>query len=247
MISDDDLLLYYYRDGLDAADRARIGAALSEQPELAQRLHRLVARLDAAASLPDVPVPAHIRRRWQAALERAAHGNATRAGSTRHRFFAAPRWQTAAAAVAVLALVMTVQLTMQSSPNGRVEEAVPPSTGTVASTNESAAYERGLRWHLASTERQLTTLEGATPDERARLIETIIAQNRMYALAAERAGEPQLARVLRAFAPVLESLAGGAGEPSSSSIARLSFELRVIQARLRADTDKQSSAQPVAL
>ena len=43
MISDDDLLLYYYRDGLDAAERARIGAALAEQPELAQRLHRLVA------------------------------------------------------------------------------------------------------------------------------------------------------------------------------------------------------------
>ena len=38
MISDDELLLYYYRDGLDAAERARIGAALSEQPELAQRM-----------------------------------------------------------------------------------------------------------------------------------------------------------------------------------------------------------------
>src|SRR5687768_7870904 len=108
MISDDELLLYYYRDGLDPADRSRIGAALSEQPELGQRLHRLVARLDAAASLPEVPVPTHVRQRWQAALERAAHGNATRATSTRHRFFATPRWQTAAAAVAVLALVLTV-------------------------------------------------------------------------------------------------------------------------------------------
>ena len=58
MISDDDLLLYYYRDGLDAAERARIGAALSEQPELAQRLQGLVARLDAAAAMPEVPVPA---------------------------------------------------------------------------------------------------------------------------------------------------------------------------------------------
>ena len=38
MITDDELLLYYYRDGLDAAERARIGAALSEQPELARRM-----------------------------------------------------------------------------------------------------------------------------------------------------------------------------------------------------------------
>ena len=58
MISDDELLLYYYRDGLDAAERARIGAALSEQPELAQRMQALVARLDAAAAMPEVPVPA---------------------------------------------------------------------------------------------------------------------------------------------------------------------------------------------
>ena len=246
MISDDDLLLYYYRDGLDAADRARIGAALSEQPELAQRLHRLVARLDAAASLPDVPVPAHIQQRWQAALERAAHSNATRAESTRHRFFATPRWQTAAAAVAVLALVLTVQLTMQSSPNGRVKEAAPPSTVTAAGANAVTAYERGLRWHLASTERQLTTLESATPDERARLIETIIAQNRMYALAAERAGEPQLARVLRAFAPILDSLAEGGGD-STAALAQLSFELRVMQGRLGADAHAAAGSGPTTL
>ena len=62
MISDDELLLYYYRDGLDAADRARIGAALSEQPELARRMQALVARLDAAAASPEVPVPAEVQR-----------------------------------------------------------------------------------------------------------------------------------------------------------------------------------------
>ena len=247
MISDDDLLLYYYRDGLEPDDRARIGAALSEQPELAQRLHRLVARLDAVASLPEVPVPAHVRQRWQAALERAARSSATRAASKRHRWAANARWQAAAAGVAVLALILTLQLTMQSSPNRTVEEAALPTTDALAGTDQVTAYERSLRWHLASTERQLTTLEGATPDERTRLIETIIAQNRMYALAAERAGEPQLARVLRAFAPILESVVRDAGKPSASSLARLSFELRVLQARLSADADKPTSAQPLAL
>ena len=81
MISDDELLLYYYRDGLDAVERARIGAALSEQPELAQRLHRLVARLDAAAATPEAPVPAHTQRRWEVALDRAARGGATSAAA----------------------------------------------------------------------------------------------------------------------------------------------------------------------
>jgi hypothetical protein len=85
----------------------------------------------------------------------------------------------------------------------------------------------------ARTEQQLAGLDSAKPEERARLIETIIAQNRIYALAAERAGEPQLARVLRAFAPVLEGLEHG---DSSGSIAQLTFELRVMQGRLGAGT-----------
>ncbi len=100
--------------------------------------------------------------------------------------------------------------------------------------------------HLASTEQQLAGLDSATPEERARLIETIIAQNRIYALAAERAGEPQLARVLRAFAPVLEDLAHDRGD-SSASIAQLSFELRVMQGRLSAGADTPSSTPSTTL
>jgi hypothetical protein len=105
------------------------------------------------------------------------------------------------------------------------------------STSESAApspsaYERGLKWHLASTERQLGELGSATPEERARLIGAIVEQNRLYALAAERAGEPQLARVLRAFTPVLEDVAKGREESTAGNLAQLSFELRVMQARL---------------
>ena len=56
----------------------------------------------------------------------------------------------------------------------------------------------------------------------------------MYALAAERAGEPQLARVLRAFNPILEDLADGHGDTTAADVAQLSFELRVMQARLGA-------------
>jgi hypothetical protein len=245
MITDEDLLLNYYRDGLEAGERTRIGAALGEQPELARRLHRLVARLDAAASAPDVPVPAHIEKRWRFALERAAGGNAASpTASPRPSFFGHPRWQAAAAVIAVVALVFTIQLAMDSPERATREATRSPET---AAGTENLAFVRGLRWHLASTERELTTLESATPDEKARLIGTIIAQNRLYALAAERAGEPQLARVLRAFAPVLENVARDGNQPSSSSLAQLNFELRVIQARLNAEARNPPSAQAVAL
>ena len=75
----------------------------------------------------------------------------------------------------------------------------------------------------------------ATPEERAKIIDVIIGQNRLYALAADRAGEPQLARVLRAFNPILEDVANGRSESTAADLSQLSFELRVMQARLGAD------------
>ena len=130
MISDDELLLYYYRE-LDAGERARIGAAVSNDPQLARRLHSLVARLDAAAASPEVPVPAHTQQRWQAALARAA--GETRAAPSR-RFFTQPQWQAAAAGVAVIALIFGVQKVMRPSPPQTADNAV-------------AAFRAGRREH----------------------------------------------------------------------------------------------------
>jgi len=239
MISDDDLLLYYYRDGLDAAQRARIGTALAQQPELAQRLHRLVAQLDTVAETPEVPVPPHIEQRWQNALDRAAAA-ATPAAATGARFRNVFRWQplALAASVAAIAVLVTIQVSMQSRPDRDPEGRQPPPIA--ATTPEASAYERGLKWHLANTEQRLASLDNAQPDERGRLIEAIIEQNRMYALAADRANEPDLARVLRAFTPLLETLATERRDADASDIDQLSFELRVVRARL------QATAQPPA-
>jgi hypothetical protein len=235
MITDDELLLYYYRDGLDAADRARIGAALSEQPELARRMQALVARLDAAAAMPEVPVPADVQQRWQVALERAAHTDEKRDTRAPRRFLDF-RWPAAAAAVlAIFAFTLIVRIVMLPTPEQTAEVATPVDSPATA---DPSAYERGLKVHLANTEQQLAALDSARPEDRARLVETIIAQNRIYALAAERAGEPQLARVLRAFTPILETVAQGGD--SAAGVAQLSFELRVMQGRLSAGADSPS-------
>jgi hypothetical protein len=235
MISDDDLLLYYYRDGLDATERARIATALAKQPELAQRLHRLVAQLDTAADMPDVPVPAHIQQRWQAAL------------TARARARPSFRWQALAATIALLAILLTVWVSMKPAPDQVARETPPASPQAAGTEPETVAYERGLRWHLANTEQRLAKLDTAQPDERARLLDAIIEQNRMYALAADRANEPQLARVLRAFTPILESLGDERRATSAADIAQLSFEMRVMQARLKAEAESSSTAQPITL
>lgn len=237
MITDDELLLYHYRE-LDDAERARIGAALAEQPELARRLHALVARLDAAAAMPEVPVPEAVQQRWRTALENAA---AQTSAAPKVRRWSGPRLlQLAAAAVLVLALVVTFQV-MQPPPQPVAGNPTPETAPDAATTTDAAAYENGLKFHLASTERRIAGLADASPEERTRLVETIIGQNRLYALAAERAGEPQLARVLRAFNPILADLADGRSEAAAADVAQLSFELRVMQARLAASTAPSST------
>lgn len=236
MISDDDLILYYYRDGLPADERARVAAALVEQPELAQRFHRLTRRLDEAAATParEIPVPMKYQRRWAVALEeKAAETPEQRTARRRKLFFKfAPAYAMVAAAFAAIFALMFVVYRM------------PVPQAQVAATANNSAYERGLASHLASTEQQLASLESATPEERQRLVDTIIEQNRVYALAAERAGEPQLARVLRAFSPVLESVAHGDPD-TSASVAQLAFEFRVMQDRLA--TGKASKSHPTTL
>jgi hypothetical protein len=256
MISDDELLLYYYRDGQDAPERARIGTALAQQPELAQRLHRLVAQLDTVAETPEVPVPPHIEQRWQNALARAAsaaQNNYVGAGATTgSRIRTAFRWQTIAlaATVAALAVLVTLQVSLQSRDDRPgASNDVPALTTPAAAfeTPEAAAYERGLKWHLANTEQRLASLDSAKPEERARLIEAILEQNRMYAVAAERANEPDLARVLRAFTPILETLQAERRDADASDIDQLNFELRVVQARLQATAQPPTKPQSTAL
>lgn len=225
MISDDDLILYYYRDGLPADERARIATMLAEDPELSKRFHSLTRRLDEAAAAParEIPVPMKFQRRWAAALEEKQLETPRERTERRRGTFAnyALAYAMAAAAfVAIFSLWFVVY--RMPAPKPAVAATAPAS---------SSAYERGLKSHLASTEQQLASLESATPEERQRLVETIIEQNRIYAIAAERAGEPQLARVLRAFAPVLESVAKG-DTNTSADVAQLAFELRVMQDRL---------------
>lgn len=245
MISDNDLLLYHYGDGLDADERQRIAVALKAQPELVARLQSLVRQLDAAATAPELPVPMHIQQRWRTAVERATSESAGNAGARSWSF----NWRAVAVAAAlILVVTLGAQLVLDTS---RVDDppladqgpAVPDAAERV---NAPATEEGGVRWHLASTQRQLIDVQQANGDERAELIATVIAQNRLYALAAERAGDERLARALRSFAPILEGLADDGGDPNGS-LAQLNFELRVMQARLATPPEDSRNGRTLAL
>jgi hypothetical protein len=217
-ISDEELLLYHYREGLHSEERERIATALISRPEIAQRLQSLIAELDTAAAIPNEPVPEQTFERWHAALDREQTREVVRRPAR-----SLMRWPilvAASAAVLAVAFLITVHLA-----NDRIERE------SLTAMNPPA---RDLRWHLVSTQQQLAELPQTHGAERTALIDAVIAQNRMYALAAERQGDQRLAGALRSFAPILERLAredAGSNE-SAAEVAQLTFELRVMQARL---------------
>ena len=226
MISDDDLLLYQYNDGLDAADCERIRNALAARPELRTRLQRLMAALDQSKNLPETAVPERARLRWQSSLEVAAN---VPIKTRRHL-----SWRYGVAAFGVAALAVSVSL-LVFLPRTITPTPAPASEANLAANQQSASgYERRLRWHLLETEQQLDVIVEASRETRAELIEKVIIQNQRYASAADRANEPQLARVLRSFTPTLATLNDDriAKSEFDGALAQLKFELKVVQARL---------------
>jgi hypothetical protein len=255
MISDEDLLLYHYQDGLTPDEHARIAQAVANDALLEARLNALIARLDGAAPA-DVPVPAAAMHRWSTDLARAARVEADSRGT-----LPAFHWRTGLAAAAVLVFVATfgwhvseapqpTQLAGTSPVDGGAQAGAGDHDDTARGTRE-ARYARSLSVHLARAELQLASLGTLDRDERARVVQKLIEQNRLYAVAAENAREDQLARVLRAFNPVLATLGDRQASAAdlAAAVAQLNFEMKVMQAKLAASSGNAPSwpGLPLAL
>ncbi len=226
MIRDEDLLLYHYGEGLDPVQRAHIAAELRSDVTLMPRLRQMLADLEAVGSQSQTAAPAATRARLAAHLQAAAAAEARSAHSGRSW---QGGWGVVLAACAALGVGLLIGRNMQ----------VPVSQSRVTTNPHSApvsgnGFERGLRLHLAKTEQMLVGIEGADAATRASLLGQVIEQNRLFALAAERADEERLARVLRSFDALLQEMAEETTASGSlqSNSDRLGFELAVMQTKL---------------
>ena len=79
-------------------------------------------------------------------------------------------------------------------------------------------------------------------DDRTMLVLRIIEQNRMFEHAAANSDAPKLARVLRAFEPILLQLAAEdiAPEDAQALQAQLAFELNVMLTKLGVESSNDS-------
>jgi DNA-binding FadR family transcriptional regulator len=84
--------------------------------------------------------------------------------------------------------------------------------------------------HLQESRQELAGLPVEASSERAMLITHMIQQNRMFGHAAVENGSQDLARILRAFEPILVQLAADDISPEEAEAlqAQLAFELNVV-------------------
>jgi len=242
-ISEEDLVLYHYRDGLDAASLAAIAAALDASGELRARyasIEQALARVDALpAPEPDAGFNARLWRILEPRLQpRTVAGRASWAERL-HAWLSPPRLAFLGAACA---LALAVGIGFYA---GRHSASEAPIASTQADAAAARVLDAYVAAHLRATEGVLMTASNSDSttllDSNRELAASLVESNRLYALAAQRAGNTQLADFLRQLEPILISLANQSASPSIEPAQGLRdylrstdllFQVRATEARL---------------
>ena len=212
-MNDETLMLYYY-DELSHAERREVEAALAANTALAERYRVLREELGELMTSEAPAAPSHLIHQWHDAIDQAADRERVASRPlARPFFFGSFSW----GAVAVVALALGIAIGIQLAGDDPAMNVAPVP---VAMTTESTgAFSRGLLVHFRDSREQLAGINPDMNGERQLLIQSIIDQNRLFERMAEQNDAGDLARVLRAFEPVLVRLA--AEDVSAEEAARL--------------------------
>jgi hypothetical protein len=233
-MNDELLTLYYYDDGLTLDERCEIDRAMKSDAELHERYDTLCRALDGLHKTDTVPAPTQLVAQWHDAIDRAAENEAAAASRPPRLFHLGSFfWGTAVAASLAVGVAIGVLMSGgQSEGPGPDDEYVSVTNGT--GREEPAAFSRGLLVHFQQSRDQLIELSPDSNGERANLIMTIIQQNRLFERMAKQNDAQDLARVLRAFEPILLRLSSDdiSAEDAAALQAQLAFELNIVLTKL---------------
>ena len=181
-----------------------------------------------AAHRSDVhTAPSHLVQQWHDSIDKAAalergHESEPRRGWHPGSFF----WGMAVSAAFALGLAVSFLLSDDTPSN--VPDVIP------------VAFTRGLQVHLRDSKELLANMDST--DDSTLLVLSLIEQNRVFESIADKNNAPKLARVLRAFEPILLQLAATdiAPEDAEALRAQLSFELNVMLTKLARETSNET-------
>ena len=240
-MNDDTLLLYYYDDGLSVQERRDVEAAIAADESVRARYAELRLQLDVLDTGSDVAAPTHMVQRWHESIDRAAQREHVPARSKSSPFNAMSFFWGAAVSAA-LAVGIGIGVIMSGSP---VPVELAPTVALADPETSSivpGAFARGMQVHFRDTQQNIAALSGDSKEDRTLLVMRIIQQNRFFERAAEQNDSAGLARVLRAFEPILLRLAADDIAPEDADALRrqLAFELNVMLTKLERDTSKET-------
>jgi hypothetical protein len=251
-ISDEDLILHHYRDGLEPERIAQIDDALSASEALRERRAALLRTLAQVDAMPTPIADADFNARLWRQLEPRLFARAPVASrdSWRDRlqaWLSPPRLAWAGACVVALAVGFGFYAGRTSAP---APDVIAQQRADDAAMRILDAY---VSAHLRETEGVLITASNSDSADllagNRELAASLVDANRLYARAATRAGNTQLADFLRQLEPVLISLAN---QSSSTPIkvneglrdylhtTDLLFQVRATQARLDRNGDRRT-------
>ncbi|MEP6880857.1 MAG: hypothetical protein ABI866_02635 [Dokdonella sp.] len=255
-IKDNELILFHYRDGVSLSRVAEIEAAMSSSEALRERYQRLCLLLGEVDMALAEPSANFERRLWARLDQRMANDPAPSSGKRpswlmRLRELLAvaskPRLAWAGGLAAILMIALGIGFLA-----GR-NSATPPIAAAHdnAPTMASRMLDSYVAGHLRATEGLLLTAvndeSGALLKGNQALAENLVESNRLYAVAAVRAGNTRLADFLRQLEPVLIELAN---QPSSATVENreglrdflrdtdLLFQVRATESRIDADSKR---------
>lgn len=186
-----------------------------------------------------VPAPSHMQQRWHDSIDLAAQRevNAPRRSSFNFMSFF---W--GAAITSALAVGIGLGVMLSGGPTTIDANDYVVREVAADSPNRSAIFSRVLQVHLRDTQESIASMPTTTAEDQAMLVLQIIQQNRLFEQAAERNDSDNLARVLRAFEPILLQLAANdtAAEDADALRQQLAFQLKIMLTKLERDTSKDT-------
>jgi hypothetical protein len=184
----------------------------------------------------EIKAPSHLKQRWHDSIDLAAqrelHEQKKSAGTfSMSSFF----WGSAVTAALALGIAIGVFVTDE-------DEFIEPTEYIVQDRGNS--FNRVMQVHLRDTRNDIASMPIDTNEDRTLLVLQIIQQNRLFEQAAERNDADGLARVLRAFEPILLQLAANDIAPEDAAALRdqLAFQLKVMLTKLERSTSKETTS-----